>query len=607
MATLDYVVIAFYFTFMLGIGWVFRRFNTDSSDYFRGGGSMQWWMTGASTFMVTFSAWTFTGAAGKIYSTGTLVLTLYLSNALANVFVFIFTSHRFRRMRAITYTEAVGSRFGSFNERTFLFIQLPLFVLVGAIGPNAVGVFMAAVFNLPLTVTMIGLGLIVLLMSTSGGAWAVVASDFVQMLVVAAITIAVAFLALRLPEVGGVSDLVDKVPSAHFNWSELARPQIIALWVLAMVVNQAVHHNDLANGGSRYLTVKNGRHARLASLVPLAGMLLFPLIWLVPPMTAAATNMNLAEQFPNLSHPDEAAYVAVSMAVLPPGLLGLFVCGIFAATMSTMDSGLNKAADIFVRSLYLPRLWPGASETHLLRVGQVFTVVLGVLMIGLAIALSRWRNVGLFDLVINVAATVSLPLAIPMLWGIFVACTPHWSAWSTALFGFVVAVLVRYVLPTEALLGLVGLEAPASKRERGDLAYGVTVMAVFTLGSAWFFATKRWASGVSPEALRLAVDFIKRTRTPLKPQEMSGGDSERMQYRVMSWLCLIYVGVVTLLTVFPQTMTQRLACLFCGLLIAAVGGLLRWGGRGKPTGYPRRCSTAVSSPAGPLDTFASIG
>ena len=52
----DYGVVAFYFLFMVGIAVVFRNYITNTSDYFRGGGQMVWWMAGSSAFMVQFSA-----------------------------------------------------------------------------------------------------------------------------------------------------------------------------------------------------------------------------------------------------------------------------------------------------------------------------------------------------------------------------------------------------------------------------------------------------------------------------------------------------------------------------------------------------------------------
>ncbi|MBP8256350.1 MAG: hypothetical protein KAX37_03425 [Opitutaceae bacterium] len=56
MTPYDYVVLAFYFAYMLAISWVFRRFVTNVSDYFRGGGKAVWWMVGGSAFMMAFSA-----------------------------------------------------------------------------------------------------------------------------------------------------------------------------------------------------------------------------------------------------------------------------------------------------------------------------------------------------------------------------------------------------------------------------------------------------------------------------------------------------------------------------------------------------------------------
>jgi len=74
----DYLVIIFYFAFMVGVGLVFRKFNKDISDYFRGGGTMVWWMTGAATIMANLSVWSFTGAAAKIYEAGTVVAMVWL-------------------------------------------------------------------------------------------------------------------------------------------------------------------------------------------------------------------------------------------------------------------------------------------------------------------------------------------------------------------------------------------------------------------------------------------------------------------------------------------------------------------------------------------------
>ena len=50
MTTYDYAVLVFYFGYMLAISWVFRKFVTNVSEYFRGGGKALWWMVGGSAF-----------------------------------------------------------------------------------------------------------------------------------------------------------------------------------------------------------------------------------------------------------------------------------------------------------------------------------------------------------------------------------------------------------------------------------------------------------------------------------------------------------------------------------------------------------------------------
>src|ERR1043165_3995379 len=78
----DYLVIGFYFVFMAVVGWICRKFIGNTSDYFRGGGKMLWWMAGCTAFVAQFSAWTFTGAASKAYQDGPVIMVLYFANAL---------------------------------------------------------------------------------------------------------------------------------------------------------------------------------------------------------------------------------------------------------------------------------------------------------------------------------------------------------------------------------------------------------------------------------------------------------------------------------------------------------------------------------------------
>jgi len=105
---------------------------------------------GTSAWIAGFSAWTFTGAAGRVYETGLIVLCLYYSNLIGLLIVFFFTCQRFGAMRVVTWMEAVRMRFGAASEQFYTWVKVPLVLFFGGVGLNAIGVFMSAVFDAPM-------------------------------------------------------------------------------------------------------------------------------------------------------------------------------------------------------------------------------------------------------------------------------------------------------------------------------------------------------------------------------------------------------------------------------------------------------------------------
>ena len=113
------------------------------------------------------------------------------------------------------------------------------------------------------------------------------------------------------------------------------------------------------NESYRFLTAKDSENAKKAALLTTILMGIGSLSFSSrpgqrrfctpkPPMPMA----NWAARLQIQCIPD------VRTEFMPVGTVGLLVAGLFAATMSSMDSALNKTAGIFVRSVYQP-LWPG--------------------------------------------------------------------------------------------------------------------------------------------------------------------------------------------------------------------------------------------------------
>ena len=568
----DYIIVGFYFLFMLAIGVVFRRMSKDTSDYFRAGGAMPWWLTGASAWIFSYSAWTFTGAAGKVYETGLLVLCVYYASIVALCVTMAYTCLRFRRMRVITWMEAVRLRYGPFNEQFYTWIKLPLLLLFAGVSLNAIGVFMSAVFNVPMNTMLVVLGAVVTIVAFAGGSWAVLASDFVQAFLIVTITLSTAIMVLARPEIGGITGLVQKVPSAHFHWSELARPELIFAWVAATLWLKFSDENNMERA-TMYLMTRSDKDARRMVLIPLFGMLLGPLLWLVPSMAATIMHPNLAAEFPALKQPHEAAFLSVAMDVMPQGLLGLLLSAMLGATVTSMDAGLNKNVGIAIRSLYKPVFKPDASEQHLLLAGKICTLLFGAIIIALALTVNKFRSTNLFDFVNQLAANLLMPLALPLIYGLFYKRTPGWSAWSTGLVAGGAGWLLDLYVTPEMVQHWMGWERPLNSDEHTYLQLAVTTIGgTVIVGSAWYFFTSLFYKSAPAEEQERIDKFFTNLHTPVDKQGTQG--VQTAVYKLLGALCLVYGGFILALTAIPNRFTGRLAFLFCGGVMFGVGWVL---------------------------------
>lgn len=573
----DYISIAFYFTFVITVGIVFSRRNKNTSDYFRGGGIMPWWMAGVSAWMASFSAWTFTGAAGKIFTQGFYVVLLYWASFVPYLFLFFFTCYRFRRMRVVTPLEAIRIRFGAGTQQFVTWIRLPFLLLFGGVGLNTVGVFMSGAFDVNLQTVIIILGVMVTFVSLVGGAFGVAASDFVQMFLVVTITLVISALALARPEVGGLHGLMDKLPTQHFHWGEFARPEFITLWFMALMFNNLFYLNTMEQS-TKYLMARSDAHARKMMIFPLVGTLIGPLMWMLPPLVAAAiySQDQIHSIFPNLGkHPEEGAFLLTAHDVLPKGMLGLLIAGIFGATLSNLDASVNQGVGILVRNFYLPVINPQCPEKKLLIISKVCTGIFGVIIICTGLVVSKLRTLPLFDLLNQLGVSLWLPLAIPMCLGLFYKRTPQWSSWTTVLIGLAMSFIMKFCVKPETFSVLPFLRGPFKTEEVTQFYLFATVAGVSIVCIAWFFFTSLFYESSSPAYKAQVDEFFQRLKTPVGDLTEEQVKENHKVVGAIGLLCMIFGSFVLMLLLVPNDGVKRLGFLFCGGIIVGTGWILR--------------------------------
>ncbi len=596
MSARDFTVLAIYVALLLILGPLFRRFSRNANEYFRGGGNMLWWMVGAGALMGNLSAWAFTGIAGKIYATGSLVYLYFVGDALGFVLAYFLFAAWFRRMRVITAVEAIRLRFGPAAEQFYLWVPLPVALLTAALRLYATSLFVGTLFGLPINVTIWSLGGVMTILVVLGGSWAVVASDFLQMLLLMSISLIVSVLVLRDPAVGGISGLVAKVPSASWHWTELSRPSVLIPWIVFVAFSEILSIINLSTGAPSFLMVRDEREARRASLLPLFILLIFPIVWGIPPMAASFIYHQMPAYAQGLEHPEEAAYLVMAKRVLPDGILGLLVAGLFAATLSSLNTGLNRAAGIVVRSFYVPVLRPKSTAHQQVAVGRWLTLLFGVVIVGLSVALGSARSLPLFELGLLIGTSLGLPIVIPLTLVFFFRRAPGWASWSCTLVGLVFSLALNGLF-TQARAARFWPGAPLSTREWQDLYLLVQVAGTTTICACWFIFSQRWGGRESVAIQEGRREFYARLERPLEVVAEDRRESEHVQYVYIGWLCALWGATVAAMAIMPNSPTGHGCFVIVGSAFGVVAVALLLMGR-------HAARAALQSPGQPIDVAA---
>ena len=565
----DWVVIIFYFLFIASLGWVFKKFNSGPRDYFAGSYKMSWWLLGASAFISNFSSWTFTGAASIAYSWGVVILAYYFIDAIGFLFTVIWFAPLFRQMRLLTAMDAVRQRFGSFYEQFYNWFNIVAQFIVSSVGLVGLSIVISCIFNLPQVPVILTTGLTVLVLALMGGSWAVFAGDFIQLVLLASVTLVAAI--LTVIAVGGPTAFVRQIPPSNINPFLPAGEKYDWIWMLSLVAVSIYSKNSMLFA-SKFIVAKDGTNARLGALIPFIGYLVFPIFWFIPPLAAKTIVPSLMEQYSGFHNPEEASYIAVCLRILPHGMIGLMTTGLFAATMASMDVALNKNAGFVINNFYKPMLRPNAPDKELLLAGKLATLLGGSLVITLAITLATDHTVSLFDVYLFISGYLTIPLGTPLFLGIFIKHTPQWAPLATIITGFMVSWFIFQGISTEVVKQFMERHLYNSTCYYIlNHRFAINNLVNLTLTSLVFCASTLFYKSVDNVQKRDNDAFFLKMNTPVDFNLEVGGDNSAEQARVLGKLALLYGSFLAVASLIPNTVLGHLAMVFCAFVMCGVG------------------------------------
>ncbi|MBN1846449.1 MAG: hypothetical protein JW810_12240 [Sedimentisphaerales bacterium] len=442
LGTKDYLVFAIYLAGIFAVGLYFTRSNRSAADMFAAGRRSPWWLSGLSGFMTMFSAGTFVVWGGIAYEQGLVAISINLCYGVAALLVGYFLAARWRRMGIATPAEYIELRFGRAAIRFYAAVMMiyrllgvavalySLAVLLTALMPLSAGNPLAdpATGNVSIRWAILLFGAIVVIYTMAGGLWAVLMTDTLQFIV---LNLAVLFVVpLCFLRIGDVGAWIQSVPPGFFH---PANNDITWFFLLGWCL---IHFFMLGAEWAfvqRYLCVPGAADARKSCYLFGALYLVSPFLWLLPPLLYRGMHPG--------ANPEEA-YILACGQVLPAGMLGLMLAAMFSATASMVSSQLNVFAGVLTSDFYRRLFRPDASETQLVAAGRIFTLLLGAVLIGLALAVPALG--GAKEVILSVTALMVTPLLLPPVWGLFSRRITQGCIWPTALISFALGLAAKF-------------------------------------------------------------------------------------------------------------------------------------------------------------------
>ena len=475
LGAIDYAILLTYFAFVLGIGWVLRRFVTSSDDFFLSGRAIPAWVAGLAFVSANLGAQEVIGMGASGAKYGIMTSHFYWLGAIpAMVFVGVFMMPFYYGSRARSVPEYLKLRF---DEKTRAFNALTFAVMTvfsSGISMYALAKLLELVLGWDFNMSIVLSALIVLVYIFLGGLTSAIYNEVLQFFLIVLGFLPLVLLGLK--DVGGWDGLVAKLQtvSTHagfapgaftHSWRYLgsagANPMGVEWYSMAMGLGFVLSFGYWCTDFlviQRAMAAEDMTAARRTPLIAAIPKMLFPALVILPGMIAIVVTTKSGPLIPLGSDGTPNYNLAVPMMLahyLPTGLLGLGLTALMASFMSGMAGNVTAFNTVWTYDLYQSYIRPGRSDRHYLWMGHTATVVGILLSMAAAYATTRFNNI--MDMLQLVFAFVNAPLFATFLLGMFWRrTTGHGAFWGLIIGTAAAAIHDGLVLPLGAVAGIKG-------------------------------------------------------------------------------------------------------------------------------------------------------
>jgi solute:Na+ symporter, SSS family len=445
-----------------------KRAGKSTSEFFASGRAVPWWLAGLSMVATTFSSDTPNLVTDIVRRNGVAGNWVWWAFTLTGVATVFFYARLWRRSEVMTDLEFYEIRYSGKAAsvvRGFRSVYLGLFFncMIMATVNLAACKIGGVLFGLDRWQTLLFVGILNVVFATHSGLWGVLVIDMIQFFIKMTAVIAAAYFAVNLPQIGGMSGLVQKLtttkgpnglnylnilPDFTNNWD-----MALAVFIMPIAVQWwAVWYPGAEPGGGSYIAQRmlasKSEKDSLKSVLffNVAHYVLRPWPWILVGLCSIIVYPQLSDiqtAFPSLDPKligHDIAYPAM-LKFLPVGFIGLMVGGLIAANSSTILTHLNWGASYLVHDFYRRFIRRDATEHHYVFTGRLVTIGLFFCSSALVFVLDSAKDS--FDIILQIGAGTGLIYLVRWFWWRITAWCEVVAMASSFLFSLVLMILSK--------------------------------------------------------------------------------------------------------------------------------------------------------------------
>ena len=528
LGVIDWLIVASYFAFVLGIGFYLKRFTRNEEDFFLAGRKNSSWVAALAFLSANLGALELLGMAGNTFKYGIYVAHFYWIGAIpAMLFLGIY-------MMPFYYSSRIKSIPGylklRFDERTRVLNGIAFAVmtlLVSGINLYAMALVLRTFLGWDWNASMWASAVTVAIYVTMSGLMSAIFTEIIQFFLIWFGLFLVSVMGIL--EIGSVSEIMARLP-ASFNtlWSTSADPSqngMMITWAgivlgLGFVLSFGYWTTDFLVV-QRAFSAKDLRSARMTPIIASFFKMALPFLVILSGLIAIALTKDPKSGFALLQDGGQINYDSTLPLLIaryyPTGLIGLGVTALLAGFMAGQAGNISAFNTVWPNDIYKTVINKKASDAHLLWMGRVATLAGVVISIGTAYWAKSFPSI--MDYMQAIFSWVNAPLFATMLLGMFI----RWITPAGAFWGLIAGMGSSFYMFLAVKFGWLDARLISLSNVTSDMAanfwrawWAWLICVAVTIIISLFTAKKPESElvglvkGLTPETVDKSIPFMKR-------------------------------------------------------------------------------------------------